>query len=100
MYSHCRQRKYSFAIRECEGTNSCPVPTRLHEGLLWLPDQFLNETGLHYKKYENVKNCNTTENDLPNKQGKKEHNPAAKPFHLVTEVYGDNVKCVMSGQTA
>ncbi|KAK3109149.1 hypothetical protein FSP39_023972 [Pinctada imbricata] len=59
---HCRQRHYSFQIRKCDQPECCsPVTTRCS----WLPDPVLDDTGNHYKSFEDVYTTNTTEEDRP-----------------------------------
>ena len=59
--THCRARHYTFQIRKCENLDCCLPAEVPKEDLFWLPDPVLDDTGNHFKPYEDVKSCPTTE---------------------------------------
>lgn len=63
--NHCRQRHYNFQIKKCEDPACCSPTSLPREKLDWLPDPVLDATGEHYKKYSEVKDQTTTEEDRP-----------------------------------
>ena len=115
---HCQARHYTFQIRKCENADCCLPPDLPKEVLSWLPDPVLDESGCHYKPYEEVKSTSTTEADRPslkvNKKSKKGLNAAtgkdsdqlsvaanlnqADPNQVVQLPFAESVMC--SVQTA
>lgn len=63
--NHCRQRHYNFQIKKCEDPACCSPTSLPREKLDQLPDPVLDATGEHYKKYSEVKDQTTTEEDRP-----------------------------------
>ncbi|CAC5407819.1 unnamed protein product [Mytilus coruscus] len=69
---HCKMIHYVFQIRKCSDRNCCLEPSLSAEKLQWLPDPVLEEDGNHCKKYNDVKNQDTTEKDRPSLRQAKE----------------------------
>ena len=62
---HCRARHYTFQIRKCDKPDCCLPAEVPKEELCWLPDPVLDDSGCHFKPYEDVKSCPTTEDHRP-----------------------------------
>lgn len=63
---HCRERQYTFQIRRCEDNNCCLPSSLPKQDLQWLPDPVVDQNDPdHFKKYSDVKDTETTEQDRP-----------------------------------
>ena len=48
---HCHVRHYTFQIKKCDNATCCLPNTNK---LSWLPDPVMDDSGKHYKHYEEV----------------------------------------------
>ena len=93
--AHCKVSHYVFQIRKCKDPSCCSAPV-LSEAEV-LPDPVKDESGEHFKVYEEVNGTETTEADRPSPNDKQKKKAQKKQGETRTvEATGSNTEEVES----
>ena len=76
---HCKVSHYVVQIRKCKDPSCCSAPVLSEAEMMWLQDPVKDESGEHFKVYEEVNGTETTEADRPSLNDKQKKKAQKKP---------------------